>query len=153
VRRFPVLLASLTCSLLVLTAATASGTVSNSGPLTGSFTVGLSGAQEVPPADPDGSGTAQVRLEVLNNRVCYALRVANIAPSTVAHIHNAPAGVNGPIVVDFVAPTLRASGGCTSPRASAPSDTVQNIINHPEQYYVNVHNSPFPGGAVRGQLG
>ena len=61
--------------------------------------------------------------------------------------------MNGPIVVDFEPPTLRASGGCTSPRASAPADTVQNIINHPEQYYVNVHNSPYPGGAVRGQLG
>ena len=59
-RRFPVLLASVTCSLLVLTAATVSGTVPNSGPLTGSFTVGLSGAGGAA-LHPDGSGTAQVR--------------------------------------------------------------------------------------------
>jgi hypothetical protein len=153
VRRFPVLLASATCSLLVLTAATASGTVSNSGPLTGSFTVGLSGAQEVPPADRDGSGTAQVRLVVQDNKVCYALRVDDIAPATAAHIHQAVAGSNGPIVVDFIAPNPRTSAACTSPRPTAPSDTVQNIINHPEQYYVNVHNAQFPGGAIRGQLG
>jgi len=28
----------------------------------------------------------------------------------------------------------------------------KNILQHPEQYYVNVHNAEWPGGAVRGQL-
>ncbi len=152
-RRFSLLLASTTCALVAVTTASASGTVINSGPSRGGATARLSGAQEVPPADPDGSGQAGVNLDVALNRACYAVQVFNIAPATAAHIHQAPAGSNGPIVVDFIAPTLGGSGGCASPRANAPKDTIQNIINHPSQYYVNVHNAVYPGGAVRGQLG
>jgi hypothetical protein len=27
------------------------------------------------------------------------------------------------------------------------------LIRNPEDYYINVHNAEFPGGALRGQLG
>ncbi|MBA3400981.1 MAG: CHRD domain-containing protein [Actinobacteria bacterium] len=37
-------------------------------------------------------------------------------------------------------------------RGERRSGSAPGIIDHPEQYYVNVHNAPFPGGAVRGQL-
>ena len=29
---------------------------------------------------------------------------------------------------------------------------LKDILRNPENYYVNVHNAPFPNGAVRGQL-
>lgn len=151
-RRFSTLLACATCAFLALTAS-ASGTVQNGGPTKGGATASLSGAQEVPPADPDGTGKFGANLDVALNRVCYGLQVSNITPAFAAHIHQAPAGSNGPIVVDLVAPASGSSGGCASPRATAPANTIQNIINHPSQYYVNVHNTPYPGGAVRGQLG
>jgi hypothetical protein len=109
----------------------------------------LSGAAEVPAADPDGSGTVDLRLNHGQGRICYTLTVSNIDPAVAAHIHRAPAGVNGPVVVPLAAPTTGSSSACVE----VDRDLVKAIIQHPEEYYVNVHNATFPGGAVRGQLG
>jgi hypothetical protein len=80
--------------------------------------------------------------------VCYELGVSVIAPAAAAHIHFAPAGENGPIVVPLTPPTDGSSSGCVSvDRALA-----KNILKYPELYYVNVHNADFPSGALRGQL-
>lgn len=108
----------------------------------------LSGAEEVPPADPDGTGSARITLNIGQATVCWELTVSNIAPAAAAHIHSAPAGENGPVVVPLSPPTTGSSSGCTT---AAPA-LIQAIIDNPEQYYVNVHNADFPGGAVRGQL-
>ena len=109
----------------------------------------LTGAEEVPPADPDGTGSASITLNVGQSSVCWELSVSNIAPAFAAHIHAAPAGVNGPIVVPLSPPTSGSSSGCTE---NVDPALIQAIIDRPEQYYVNVHNADFPGGAVRGQL-
>jgi hypothetical protein len=112
----------------------------------------LSGANEVPPADPDGSGFATIILNVGQEMVCWDYTIADIAlPTTGAHIHAAPAGVNGPVVVPL-------REGSTGPwplsgcRENVEPALIQAIIDFPERYYVNVHNSEFPGGAIRGQL-
>jgi len=109
----------------------------------------LSGVNEVPPADPDGSGTAVLRLNPGQQEICYQLQVQDIAPASAAHIHNATAGVNGPVVVPLSAPTDGTSSAC----ASVDRELVRAILTNPQDYYVNVHNSEFPGGALRGQLG
>jgi len=59
----------------------------------------------VPPADPDGTGFASITLNVGQARVCWEISVSNIAPAFGAHIHVAPAGVNGPSVVPLIPPT------------------------------------------------
>ena len=128
-----------------LLAVAAANVTANGRPLGASLT----GAAEVPPADPDGTGTAELRLNHGQGRICYTLTVANIEPAVAAHIHVAPVGVNGPVVVPLVAPTAGSSSAC----ASVDRDLVKAIMQHPENYYVNVHNAPYPGGAVRGQLG
>jgi len=110
----------------------------------------MSGAEERPgPGDPDGSGFASITLNVGQSRVCWELSVSNIAPATAAHIHVAPAGVPGPVVVPLSPPTSGTSSGC---RENVNPALIQAIIDFPELYYVNVHNASFPGGAVRGQL-
>jgi hypothetical protein len=109
----------------------------------------LSGAEEVPPADPDGTGLASITLNVGQTSVCWELSVSNIAPASAAHIHAAPAGVNGPVVVPLSPPTSGSSSGCAE---NVDPALIQAIIDSPERYYVNVHNAEFPGGAVRGQL-
>lgn len=110
------------------------------------YRVELLGANEPNGGDPDGMGGARVSFDQ-SGRVCFDIRVQDIAPVTVAHIHIAPEGVNGPIVVDFQVP---ANGlkNCVESNL----DLLRAIRANPSGYYVNVHNADFPGGAVRGQL-
>jgi hypothetical protein len=110
----------------------------------------MSGAEEVPgPGDPDGTGFASISLNSGQGEVCFQLTVSNIAPATGAHIHEAPAGVAGPIVVPLTPPTSGSSSGCVS----ASRALIKDIRQNPSEYYVNVHNAEFPAGAIRGQLG
>ena len=114
----------------------------------------LSGANEVNTTgqlgagDPDGSGKARVKIDLRKGRLCYDLRVKNIDPAKAAHIHDAAAGANGPIVVTLAAPSSGRSRGCLTVEMTLLKD----IRTNPSEYYVNVHNVAFSGGAVRGQL-
>ena len=113
------------------------------------FTTTLTGEQEVPvPGDPDGIGFATVTVNPGQGVLCYELSVSGIAPATAAHIHEAPPGVAGPVVVGLQAPTDGSSGGCVEVGRALAKD----ILKNPADYYVNVHNAEFPGGALRGQL-
>ncbi len=110
----------------------------------------LSGPEEVPsPGDPDGNGTAMITLRA-DNQVCWELRVSNITlPAAAAHIHEAPRGVAGPVVIPLSAPDANGmASGCANPEAGL----VDRIKQNPGAFYVNVHTPDFPGGAVRGQL-
>jgi hypothetical protein len=124
----------------------ASGTTDGGGSLA-TLKASLTGEKEVPgPGDPDGSGTAVVK--VFRAKVCYTLEVARIEPATAAHIHLGFRDEAGPVVAPLEPPTDGSSSACTQiPRALS-----LELREHPGRYYVNVHNEPFPDGAVRGQL-
>ena len=110
----------------------------------------MSGAQEVPgPGDSDGSGSFRATIKPGSSQVCYNLEVTAIEPATAAHIHRGAAGEAGPPVVTLEPPTHGESGAC----AEAGAEIAAEIAAAPERFYVNVHNAPFPAGAVRGQLG
>ena len=112
----------------------------------------LTGAAERPgPGDADGTGTATIRVTPGLGRVCFVLNVANITlPSAAAHIHIAPPTDPGPVVVTLTAPDATGSSqGCVATTRAL----VKAILKNPSAYYVNVHTSDFPAGAVRGQLG
>ena len=120
--------------------------------------VRLDGAQEVPPADPDGRGT--FAFVAIHDRICYVLTARRIQPAAAAHIHAAPRGANGGIVVGLIPPTSGFSADCITaqPNTTPNSDAVllqselDAIIADPAQFYVNVHNAEFMNGAIRGQL-
>jgi len=120
------------------------------------FTTTLTGeaevnAQGVPnQGDLDGSGSATIRINYGAGTVCWEIRVTGITlPATAAHIHDAPAGVPGPVIIGLSAPGTKGfASGCTT----ASRDVLKDIIQHPEEYYVNVHNTDYPAGALRGQL-
>lgn len=112
----------------------------------------MTGDQEVPgPGDSDGRGRARIALYTDLDIVCWRIQAANIElPGTAAHIHEGAAGVSGGIVVTLAAPDPSGtSQGC----GAADGATMDAIIADPAGYYVNVHNIPYPAGAIRGQLG
>lgn len=112
---------------------------------------GLRGSAEVPgPGDIDGKGEAKITLKMEEHQVCWEIKVKKITlPARAAHIHFGLTGVAGPVVVTLSAPNAEGiSRGCTT----VDHELHMNLYMHPEQYYVNVHNADFPGGAVRGQL-
>ena len=114
------------------------------------FTTTLTGAAEVPgPGDSDGTGTASITINPGQSRICYELTVSNIATANAAHIHSAPVGVAGPVVVPLAAPDDGNSKDCVDVERSL-ADAIRKA---PQGYYVNVHNAEFPAGAIRGQLG
>jgi CHRD domain len=92
-------------------------------------------------------GTIEFKTQI-NNR--------NHETFVAGHIHQAPIGVAGPIVVPlFVAPApptnarhIKQSGVAT-PNAGT---TGAGLCANPSAYYVNYHTTAFPGGAIRGQL-
>ncbi len=107
----------------------------------------MTGAQETPPGAPHGKGVATITLHGAANTVCYQFTYTGISKPTAAHIHVGAKGVAGPPVVTFdVAKT--GDKGCV------PSDatTIGKIRDNPAGYYVNLHTSEYPKGAIRGQL-
>jgi hypothetical protein len=107
----------------------------------------------------ESKGHAQVKV-LADGTIEFTLVINNKSGETYtrAHIHKAAAGVNGPIHWDFLEAgvpvasigdqpaTLR---GVARPRAAA---VLNDLVANPDQYYVNVHSTVFPGGAIRGQL-
>ena len=115
------------------------------------FTTTLLGANERPgPGDPDGTGIASLRLNPGTEEVCFALTYANLTDVQAAHIHKAPADSPGPVVVPLFEgfDTDGTIEGCVS----EDRDLILAIIQHPEEYYVNLHGTAFGPGAIRGQL-
>jgi len=114
------------------------------------LTSSLSGTKEVPgPGDPDGTGWATVKVHPAKGHLCVAMDVNNIDQATAAHIHKGTVGVKGSVVINL--PVPNASGDANS-CVTADMTLLKAIKNNPSEYYVNVHNTAYPDGAVRGQL-
>ena len=108
------------------------------------LTAELSGANEVQAKPATQTGIAAITLNQGQGEVCYDIDVSNIIGNVVAaHIHTGTAGVNGLVVIPL--PPL---SGCVS----ADRDLIKRIRQNPTDFYVNVHTTTYPGGAVRGQL-
>lgn len=119
--------------------------------------VWLSGRNEVPAGDPDGSGWAEVSLRPQAGTVCYRIKVRKLDAVTAAHIHVGAVGVNGAIVIDFAILTADKKVWENSivykdSISGIASSLLTSIKANPTGYYVNVHSTAFPGGAIRGQL-
>ena len=106
--------------------------------------------------DPNGRAEAYVfGIDGDPTTLCYVLIADGIETATAAHIHEAAAGANGPIVANLAAPGDGDAADCLTEGEAGKfptGETVSNILANPSEYYVNIHNPTYPGGALRGQL-
>jgi hypothetical protein len=135
------------------------------------------GEEEVPPRDTKAQGQAVFHLSADGTTMYYRLTVANINNVVQAHIHLAPRGTNGNIVV-FLYGLVPSGGGRVNGVLAEGSFTAADFINdllgdpmsdliaaiQSGGAYVNVHTNDgvapintgpgdFPGGEIRGQVG
>lgn len=132
------------------------------------FRAHLTGSQEVPEVSTTATGQAVFQLSKDGTQLSYKLIVANIENVTQAHIHLAPAGVNGGVVAWLYpdGPPSQLipgkSNGVLAEGIITGADLVGGLAGQPLSAlvekmqeggtYVNVHTSAFPPGEIRGQI-
>jgi hypothetical protein len=116
------------------------------------LTTVLSWKNEVDTGTDHGFGFASVRVSA--DRACFGVRWRNIPEPMAAHIHAAPQGANGDVVVPLFLEGPGPNSSAMSAWGCVEVDPMlaEAIAMHPENYYVNLHTEEFPSGAIRGQL-
>ena len=129
------------------------------------FKATLTGDQEVPPVVTDTSGKAFFSLNKDETAIEFHLHVSDGVRITQSHIHCAPAGVNGPIII-FLGGLHAAGLNIDGKWVSNATITNTSIINpacgatlaaiaqqmRNGNTYANVHSVAHPGGVIRGQI-
>jgi hypothetical protein len=115
----------------------------------------LTGAEVEPgPGDPDASGFASLTLNQGRGQVCFKLNWEDIDGTvTAGHIHQAASAEAGPVVVPLFSGEFDGTDEAAGCILNADRTLVKDLRKNPGDYYVNVHSTQFPDGAVRGQLG
>jgi CHRD domain len=115
----------------------------------------LTATSETTGSTSTAKGHTQIKVRA-NGTIEFKTHILNKNGETfvAGHIHQAPVGVAGPIVVPlFASPGTTArhirQSGVATPNAGT---TGAALCTNPSAYYVNYHTTAFPGGAIRGQL-
>ena len=136
------------------------------------FSAILSPANEVPPignAESGGRGAVQVQFDVTRSAgsaissatASFYYQLSGFPAGTTivgAHIHPAPAGINGPVIVSTgltatsTVSLLNGTGEFSVSGIPVDPALVQSIVDNPSAFYFNVHSPSNPGGFSRGQL-
>lgn len=114
--------------------------------MTGGSSMKLTGAQEVPNVTTSATGTADIKVND-DRTVAGKVNVSGMKPSA-AHIHEAPAGQNGPVII----PLTKTSDTTFTVPANAKLTEAQYKSFKAGNLYVNVHSAAHPNGEVRAQL-
>jgi len=151
-------LALISAMALLLTVAITAASAANM--RAGVFRLTLTGTQEAtptcaPPAvcgDPDAVGRVRLIVIPAADKVCFQASWTRIDGTVVAaHIHLAPPGVPGPVVIPLFSGSFESTDrthACVSANGLA-----DDILANPSAYYINIHSTVYPAGAVRDQLG
>jgi len=119
------------------------------------FTVPLSGQEEVNVAHPSGgtgdlraSGSVRLAIDPASKQVCYDFMLSGLSEPMMAHIHQGSRLRNGPPVIILFTGTGISLADC----APSTRSQLSEIVTDPSNYYVSLDTTEFPDGALRGQL-
>ncbi|WP_205461763.1 CHRD domain-containing protein [Mangrovibacterium lignilyticum] len=137
-------------------------------PMVMNFTAHLSGDEEVPANESMAVGEAVFQLSKDGMELSYKLIVAKLDNIRMSHIHLAPAGANGGVVVWLYpsAPPAVTIPGTSNGILAMGVITADNLTGalagqplwslveelQMGGAYVNVHTDQYPGGEIRGQI-
>lgn len=103
--------------------------------------------------DPEGAADAETVLNLETDEVCFDIEWEDTDAPNEAHIHAGEQGDTGDVALDLTQgfdPDQIADDeeveGCFE---ADDHDTLQDIADHPEDYYIDLHND---NGDLRGQL-
>jgi len=158
-------------ALFAVGCSSSSTSPSTTTPTNPTFTAQISPANENPPiTNSESTVTGNASMTFLTTKdaagnitaasVTFVVNMTGLpAGSTVniAHIHEAPVGVNGSVVISttLAAGDVTVTNGVlsfTKTNPNADVAVVQRILNNPAGFYFNVHTTLNPGGVARGQL-
>ena len=113
------------------------------------YDVCFSGSQEVPAVATGGTALASVSLNVSTGGVVVNGSYSGLnGAQTLAHIHLAPVGANGPAIV-----TLSGSGGTGGFFSGVGTLTAPQVTSMlAGDTYINIHSAAHAGGELRGQI-
>jgi hypothetical protein len=116
-----------------------------------SFTVPLSGAQQVPPVQTSGSGTADLTFDPSTRVVTWSITYSGLSSAvTMAHFHGpAAAGKNAPVVIWLTKRGSPVTSPITGKATLSPAQAREFIAG---DWYINMHTSDHPAGEIRGQV-
>ena len=108
--------------------------------------VTLSGAQEIPPVTTSATGTGTITVGA-DKSVSGNVTISGMSV-TVAHVHEAAAGKNGPIII----PLTKTSDNVWTVPAGAKLTDAQYESYKAGNLYFNIHSAAHKGGEIRGQI-
>ncbi len=116
-----------------------------------SLDVALSGAQQVPPLQTPGSGTARLTYDPSTRVVTWSITYSGLSsPVTMAHFHGpAPEGKNAPVVIWLTRRNAPGPSPITGQATLTPAQAGQFTKG---LWYINVHTQDNPAGEIRGQV-
>lgn len=116
------------------------------------FEATIDGSQEPTPVVTQASGTMTGQYDDVLNEFSFSWDITGPLNGTPgapgAHIHMAPAGVNGPIQFFMSDGVWPLSGAATW--TGVTTTHVDALFDH--NLYLNFHTTAHPGGEVRGQI-
>ena len=120
--------------------------------LLGKSEVGADGRRRA--GNPFGRGGATISIK--GQLICVGIVTVDSGVSVAAHIHAGRKGENGPIVLTLPTPAPIQPGSVFASSSSSCQQADQALLDgiryRAKKYYVNVHTTDFPNGALRGQL-